>query len=54
MAALLTGIFDHYFSFTFVLIALFWLLMGMSLQQVRLRPSITAPVAAIAPKDNQP
>ena len=54
LAALLTGIFDHYFSFTFVLIALFWLLMGMSLQQVRLRPSITAPVAAIAPKDNQP
>ncbi|MBI6635558.1 O-antigen ligase family protein [Pseudomonas paralactis] len=54
MAALLTGIFDHYFSFTFVLIALFWLLMGMSLQQVRLRPSITAPLAAIAPKDNQP
>lgn len=54
IAALLTGIFDHYFSFTFVLIALFWLLMGMSLQQVRLRPSITAPVAAIAPKDNQP
>ena len=54
LAALLTGIFDHYFSFTFVLIALFWLLMGMSLQQVRLRPSITAPVAAIEPKDNQP
>lgn len=54
LAALLTGIFDHYFSFTFVLIALFWLLMGMSLQQVRLRPTVTATVPATAPKDNQP
>ena len=41
MAALLTGIFDHYFSFTFVIIALFWLLMGISLQQVRLDPQQT-------------
>ena len=54
LAALLTGIFDHYFSFTFVLIALFWLLMGMSLQQVRLRPTVTATVPVTAPKDNQP
>lgn len=52
LAALITGIFDHYFSFTFVLIALFWLLMGISLQQVRLSPTITADVSA--PKDNQP
>jgi hypothetical protein len=43
LAALLTGLFDHYFSFTFVLIGLFWLLMGLSLQQVRLRPSIIHP-----------
>ncbi|MDR6925613.1 O-antigen ligase family protein [Pseudomonas sp. BE134] len=43
LAALLTGLFDHYFSFTFVLIGLFWLLMGLSLQQVRLRPSIILP-----------
>lgn len=35
LAALLTGIFDHYYSFTFVLIGLFWLLMGVSLQQIR-------------------
>jgi hypothetical protein len=41
MGALLTGIFDHYYSFTFVLIALFWLLMGISLQQVRLDPEQT-------------
>ena len=54
LAALLTGIFDHYFSFTFVLIALFWLLMGMSLQQVRLRPTVTGTVPVTAPKDNQP
>lgn len=52
LAALLTGIFDHYFSFTFVLIALFWLLMGISLQQVRLSPTITAPVSV--PKDDRP
>ncbi|ROL78713.1 hypothetical protein BK636_22060 [Pseudomonas chlororaphis] len=51
LAALLTGLFDHYFSFTFVLIGLFWLLMGMSLQQVRLRPAITLPL--INPKDRQ-
>lgn len=41
MAALLTGIFDHYYSFTFVIIALFWLLVGISLQQVRLYPQQT-------------
>jgi len=36
------------------LIALFWLLMGMSLQQVRLRPTVTSAVPVIAPKDDQP
>jgi polysaccharide biosynthesis protein PslJ len=41
MAALLTGIFDHYYSFTFVIIALFWMLVGISLQQVRLYPQQT-------------
>jgi len=50
LAALLTGIFDHYFSFTFVLIALFWLLMGMSLQQVRLRPTVTASAPEETPR----
>lgn len=40
LAAILTGIFDHYYSFTYVIIALFWLLMGLSLQLVRLRPEL--------------
>ena len=41
LASLLTGIFDHYYSFTFVIIALFWLLVGLSLQQARLYPQYT-------------
>lgn len=41
LAALLTGIFDHYYSFTFVIIALFWLLAGLALQQARLFPQQT-------------
>ena len=40
LAALLTGLFDHYFSFTSVLIALFWLLAGLSLRMVRMSPAI--------------
>jgi len=35
LAALFTGIFDHYYSFTFVLIALFWLLAAIAIQQAR-------------------
>jgi hypothetical protein len=35
MAALLSGFFDHYFSFTTVLIALFWLLLGLNLHEAR-------------------
>lgn len=35
LAALLTGFIDHYFSFTQVLIALFWLTMAISLQAAR-------------------
>ncbi|MEY4766529.1 MAG: hypothetical protein RI907_3202 [Pseudomonadota bacterium] len=35
LAALLTGFIDHYFSFTQVLIALFWLVFALSLQQAR-------------------
>ena len=42
-AALLTGLFDHYFSFTNVLIALFWLLLGLSLQQARAHPEFAGP-----------
>jgi hypothetical protein len=35
LAALLSGFFDHYFSFTTVLIALFWLLLGLNLHEAR-------------------
>ena len=35
MAALLSGFFDHYFSFTTVLIALFWLLLGLNLHEAQ-------------------
>jgi hypothetical protein len=35
MSALLSGFFDHYFSFTTVLIALFWLLLGLNLHEAR-------------------
>jgi hypothetical protein len=35
LAALLTGLFDHYYSFTMVLIALFWLVMAINLQSAR-------------------
>jgi len=34
-AALISGLFDHYFSFTQVLIALFWLLLGLNLHEAR-------------------
>ena len=35
LAALLTGLFDHYYSFTMVLVALFWTMMGLNLQLAR-------------------
>ncbi|HBX57826.1 O-antigen ligase family protein [Pseudomonas sp. UBA2684] len=44
LCALLTGIFDHYFSLTYVLIAFFWLFIGLTLQQVRLHPEIISPM----------
>jgi hypothetical protein len=34
-AALLTGLFDHYYSFTMVLVGLFWLMMALSLQSAK-------------------
>ncbi|WP_407310153.1 O-antigen ligase family protein [Pseudomonas sp. nanlin1] len=52
LAALLTGLFDHYYSFTFVLIGLFWLLMGLSLQQARRLTSLPGPRPT--PEDSQP
>lgn len=49
LAALATGFIDHYFSFTFVIIALFWLLAGLALQQAQLNPQLREPS-----KDPQP
>jgi polysaccharide biosynthesis protein PslJ len=49
LAALLTGIFDHYYSFTFVIIGLFWLLAGMALQQARLFPQQTRGIKESTP-----
>jgi hypothetical protein len=47
LAAFGTGLFDHYYSFTMVLVALFWLLLGMNLQQARaLRPPPAPPRVA--------
>jgi hypothetical protein len=40
--ALVTGLFDHYYSFTMVLIALFWLMMGINLQAARALPQVGA------------
>lgn len=35
LAALVSGLFDHYFSFALVMVALFWLLMGINLLEAR-------------------
>ncbi|MBI6765216.1 O-antigen ligase family protein [Pseudomonas syringae] len=35
LAALFSGLFDHYFSFTSVLVAFFWLFVGISLYETR-------------------
>lgn len=40
LAALSTGFIDHYFSFTQVLISLFWLILAMGLQQARAAPAV--------------
>lgn len=39
LAALVTGLIDHYYSFTMVLVALFWLVMGMGLQSAAAVPA---------------
>ncbi|HEX8595885.1 MAG TPA: O-antigen ligase family protein [Pseudomonas sp.] len=50
LAALTSGIFDHYFSFTTVLIALFWLMLGINLHEAkRLKIRAQAPVIASPP-----
>lgn len=53
LAALLTGLFDHYYSFTFVLIGLFWLVMGISLQQVREQEQINETIPPSKEGDSQ-
>ncbi|WP_426992853.1 O-antigen ligase family protein [Methylomonas sp. CM2] len=35
LSALLTGLFDHYYSFTMVLVALFWMIMALGLHSAR-------------------
>ncbi|ROL71944.1 hypothetical protein BK634_04040 [Pseudomonas chlororaphis] len=42
-AALISGVFDHYFSFTQVLIALFWLLLGLNLHEAQRLKRKSAP-----------
>lgn len=45
MAALFSGLFDHYFSFTSVLVALFWLFVGISLHETRrIRAAVPGPI----------
>jgi len=39
LAALATGFIDHYFSFTQVLIALFWLILALGLLEARMPPA---------------
>ena len=46
--ALVTGLFDHYYSFTMVLIALFWLMMGINLAAARALPQVGT-VARVVP-----
>ncbi len=45
LAALVSGLFDHYFSFTMVLIALFWLLLGLNLHEAKRLFTPREPVA---------
>jgi len=47
LAALVGGLFDHYFSFTMVLIALFWLLLGLNLHEAHRLRAIPDAVPAL-------
>jgi hypothetical protein len=53
VAALLTGFFDHYFSFTQVAIAVFWLMVGLSLGAVRERLAARDPLLHAASHPNR-
>lgn len=48
VAALLTGLIDHYYSFTMVLIALFWLLVGLGMESARAVPAGSAGAPRLA------
>ncbi|MBX8491360.1 O-antigen ligase family protein [Pseudomonas lijiangensis] len=49
LSALFSGLFDHYFSFTSVLVALFWLFVGISLHEAkRLRTKAAPPLKSPA------
>ena len=49
LAALVSGFFDHYFSFTNVLVALFWLLLGLNLHETRRLKLKATPLPGIRP-----
>lgn len=53
LAALFSGLFDHYFSFQPVLVGLFWLMIGLNLQEAR-RLREEAEVLPGAPAGNAP
>lgn len=35
LSALVSGLFDHYFSFAVVMVALFWLMVGLNVLEAR-------------------
>jgi len=51
LAALTTGFMDHYFSFTQVLLALFWLTAAIGLQEARLASEADAESAPVPAPD---
>ncbi|MFK7698959.1 O-antigen ligase family protein [Pseudomonas caspiana] len=50
LAALTSGLFDHYFSFTSVLIAVFWLMLGINLHEAKRLKSQAALVQQVLPE----
>lgn len=54
MAALFSGLFDHYFSFTNVLVALFWLFVGISLHETRRVRAATLPSKPLSAPGTSP
>ena len=50
LAALLTGLIDHYYSFTMVLVALFWLVMGLGVESARVLPAGVPGRPALLPR----